>query len=120
VQMCQELDGTMETMDISFSVLSKVLSSVSSRSVIIDGIDRIQVVAHVTHHVNRLMEFFQDKVDEGKNSFKVLFTTAGPCRSFQKLRKDRLIVVDVDAKKIGERQAHGTSELSCIFSPEHN
>ncbi len=91
VAQLQELDGTLETCDKAISTFSDLLSyTPSTLLIIIDGIERLDREGTEVY-IDALVNLLQDQVarqdlcPRSGKVLKVLFTTAGPCASLNKL-----------------------------------
>jgi hypothetical protein len=112
----QELDGTIQTWDKAISTFSDLLlNAPSTLFVIIDGIERLESSQDNEEYISSLVNVLRNQADEcdlyGRTSkrLKVLFTTAGPCASLNKL--DEKVIRTIAMKRQSTKRRPGEARL---------
>jgi hypothetical protein len=112
----QELDGTIETWDKAILTFSELLlNAPPTLFVIIDGIERLESAQYNQEYISSLVNVLGSRADKhdlrgriGKH-LKVLFTTAGPCASLNKL--DEKVLRTIAMKRQTTKRRPGEARL---------
>jgi len=111
----QELDGTIETWDKAISTFSELLlNAPSTLFVIIDGVERLESEQY-NQYISSLVNVLSNQANKCdpcsriSKRLKVLFTTAGPCASLNKL--DEKVLKTVAMKRQSTKRRPGEARL---------
>lgn len=112
----QELDGTIKTWDKAISTFSELLlNAPPTLFVIIDGIECLEGAQCHQEYINSLINVLGNQTDKhdlcGRISkrLKVLFTTAGPCASLNKI--DEKVLRTIAMKRLSTKRRPGEARL---------
>ncbi|KAL9118431.1 MAG: hypothetical protein Q9187_005026 [Circinaria calcarea] len=104
------LDGTFETFDEAFDILTDLLYLIPDTFlIIIDGIEQLDDI-HVDEKVTDILELLRkvtlQESSKPKKVVKILYTTAGPCDALEGLDDDHLEVVKANPRKALRSPGH--------------